>query len=213
MTGAVSLQRSNSLRMSKLTRIYTRSGDGGTTGLVGGRRVKKSAPRIATYGTVDELSSAIGVARAALRPILHAQARAACLDGWLAWTQDRLFNLGTDLATLAPDRREGLPRVEAADAQMLERAIDQAQSELPPLANFIHPGGSLPGAYLHFARTICRRAERLVVALLDEDNDVSPEAVRYLNRLSDALFVWARWINDALHDTEHLWNPASRPPE
>jgi cob(I)alamin adenosyltransferase len=213
MTGAVSLRRSNSLRMPKLTRIYTRTGDEGTTGLVGGRRVKKSAPRIATYGTVDELSSAIGVARAALRPILQSNARAACLDGWLAWTQDRLFNLGTDLATLAPDRREGLPRVEAADAQTLERAIDQAQSELPALANFIHPGGSLPGAYLHFARTICRRAERLVVALLDEDNDVSPESLRYLNRLSDALFVWARWINDALHDTEYLWNPASRPPE
>jgi cob(I)alamin adenosyltransferase len=199
--------------MAKLTRIYTRTGDGGTTGLVGGRRVKKSALRIATYGTVDELSSAIGVARAALRPSLQSQSRAARLDAWLAWTQDRLFNLGTDLATLAPDRREGLPRVEAADAQALELAIDQAQSDLPPLANFIHPSGSLPGAYLHFARTICRRAERLVVALLDEDNDVSPEALRYLNRLSDALFVWARWVNDALNDSEHLWNPASRPPE
>jgi cob(I)alamin adenosyltransferase len=114
---------------------------------------------------------------------------------------------------LAPDRREGLPRVQAADAHALERAIDQAQCDLPPLANFIHPGGSLPGAYLHLARTICRRAERLVVALLDQENDVSPEALRYLNRLSDALFVWARWINDALRDPEHLWNPASRPPE
>src|SRR6202041_3364296 len=134
-------------------------------------------------------------------PILHNDARAASLDAWLAWTQDRLFNLGTDLATLASDRREGLPRVEAADALALERAIDQAQSDLPPLANFIHPGGSFPGAYLHFARTICRRAERLVVALIDEDNDVSPEALRFLNRLSDALFVWARWFNDALRDT------------
>ena len=199
--------------MPKLARIYTRAGDGGMTGLVGGRRVKKSAPRIATYGTLDELSSAIGVARAALRPLLQSHARAARLDGWLAWTQDVLFNLGTDLATLAPDRREGLPRVEAADAHALERAIDQAQCDLPPLGNFIHPGGSLPGAYLHLARTICRRAERLVVALLDEENDVSPEALRYLNRLSDALFVWARWINDALRDPEHLWNPASRPPD
>jgi cob(I)alamin adenosyltransferase len=148
-----------------------------------------------------------------LLPSLRSHPRAACLDAWLAWTQDRLFNLGTDLATLAPDRRDGLPRVEAADSLALERAIDQAQSDLPPLANFIHPGGSLPGAYLHFARTICRRAERLVVALVDEDNDVSPEALRYLNRLSDALFVWARWINDALRETEHLWNPASPPPE
>ncbi len=199
--------------MPKLARIYTRAGDGGMTGLVGGRRVKKSAPRIATYGTLDELSSAIGVARAALRPLLQSHARATRLDGWLAWTQDVLFNLGTDLATLAPDRREGLPRVETADAHALERGIDEAQSDLPPLGNFIHPGGSLPGAYLHLARTICRRAERLVVALLDEENDVSPEALRYLNRLSDALFVWARWINDGLRDTEHLWNPASRPPD
>jgi cob(I)alamin adenosyltransferase len=226
MTGPVSLRRSNGLRagdigcgtrnsktMPKLTRIYTRAGDGGMTGLVGGRRVKKSAPRIATYGTLDELSSAIGVARAALRPRLESHARAALLDAWLAWTQDVLFNLGTDLATLAPDRREGLPRVEAADAHALERAIDQAQCDLPPLGNFIHPGGSLPGAYLHLARTICRRAERLVVALLDEENDVSPEALRYLNRLSDALFVWARWINDALREPEHLWNPVSRPPD
>jgi cob(I)alamin adenosyltransferase len=226
MTGPVSLRRSNGLRagdigggtrntkmMPKLTRIYTRAGDRGMTGLVGGRRVKKSAPRIATYGTLDELSSAIGVTRAALRPLLQSHTRAARLDGWLAWTQDVLFNLGTDLATLAPDRREDLPRVEAADAHALERAIDQAQCDLPPLATFIHPGGSLPGAYLHVARTICRRAERLVVALIDEENDVSPEALPYLNRLSDALFVWARWINDALHDTEYLWNPATRPPE
>jgi cob(I)alamin adenosyltransferase len=226
MTGPVSLRRSNGLRagdiegrtynsetMAKLTRIYTRAGDGGMTGLVGGRRVKKSEPRIATYGTLDEVSSAIGVARATLRPLLQSHARAAHLDGWLAWTQDVLFNLGTDLATLAPDRREGLPRVEAADARALERAIDQAQCDLPLLVNFIHPGGSLPGAYLHVARTICRRAERLVVALLDDENDVSPEALRYLNRLSDALFVWARWINDALHETEHLWDPASRPPD
>ena len=199
--------------MPKLTRIYTRAGDRGMTGLVGGRRVKKTAPRIATYGTLDELSSAIGVTRAALRPLLQSHTRAARLDGWLAWTQDVLFNLGTDLATLPSDRREGLPRVEAADAHALERAIDQAQCDLPPLATFIHPGGSLPGAYLHVARTICRRAERLVVALIDEENDVSPEALPYLNRLSDALFVWARWINDALHDTEYLWNPATRPPE
>ncbi|MGA7201650.1 MAG: cob(I)yrinic acid a,c-diamide adenosyltransferase [Candidatus Cybelea sp.] len=226
MTGPVSLRRSNGLRagdigggtrntktMPKLTRIYTRAGDRGMTGLVGGRRVKKTAPRIATYGTLDELSSAIGVTRTALRPLLQSHTRAARLDGWLAWTQDVLFNLGTDLATLAPDRREGLPRVEAADALALERAIDQAQCDLPPLATFIHPGGSLAGAYLHVARTICRRAERLVVALIDEENDVSPEALPYLNRLSDALFVWARWINDALHDTEHLWNPATRPPE
>ncbi len=199
--------------MPKLTRIYTRTGDSGVTGLVGGERVKKSSARIETYGTVDELSSAIGVARAALGSFTQSHLRAAALDAWLAWTQDVLFNLGSDLATLPESRREGLPRVEAADTQALERAIDEAQRDLPPLANFIHPGGSLPGALLHLARTICRRAERLVVVLLDERGDVCAQALPYLNRLSDALFVWARWINDALGDGEHRWNPSSRPPE
>jgi cob(I)alamin adenosyltransferase len=206
--------------MPKLTRIYTRTGDDGTTGLVGGQRVKKSAPRIGAYGTIDELSSAIGLARTALadatrtRPVqdvgrTHAAARD--LDAWLAWTQDVLFNLGSDLATLPKDRWEGMPLVGAADATALERSIDRAQQDLAPLANFIHPGGSYPGAFLHLARTICRRAERLLVALR-EDEAVSADAVRYVNRLSDALFVWSRWINHALDQPEHLWNPATTPP-
>ncbi len=196
--------------MPKQTRIYTRTGDAGTTGLVGGQRVGKNAPRIETYGTVDELSSAIGVARSHLRPL--AQPRAARLDAWLAWTQDALFNLGSELATLPEDLREGMPRVAEADARALERAIDEAERDLPPLNAFIHPGGSLAGAQLHVARTICRRAERLVVELIERES-VSADALRYLNRLSDALFVWARWINDALGEAEHQWNSASRAPE
>lgn len=198
--------------MPKLTRIYTRTGDEGMTGLIGGLRVKKNAARIETYGTVDELSSSIGVARAALRPVVQSCARAPALDLWLAWTQDLLFNLGSELATPSPQRNPDGPRLKASDAEALERAIDQAQNDLAPLANFIHPGGSLPGAYLHLARTICRRAERLVVALTDEEGDISPEALRFLNRLSDALFVWARWINDALGDEEHRWDPTAKPP-
>ncbi len=198
--------------MTKLTRIYTRTGDNGTTGLIGGKRIKKNALRIESYGTVDELSSAIGVARAALSRHLENDKRAARLDDWLAWTQDALFNLGSDLATLPEDRREGSPALAAADVEALERAIDEAQRDLPPLANFIHPGGSIPGAHLHFARTICRRAERLLVGLLEHEDGVSPEQLHYLNRLSDALFVWSRWINDALGVPEHLWNPSSRPP-
>lgn len=199
--------------MPKLTRIYTRAGDGGMTGLVGGQRVKKSAPRIESYGTIDELSSAIGVARAALRPFAQSCARAPELDAWLAWTQDSLFNIGSELATPAPHRTANQPHVSASDAQALERAIDRAQNDLVPLANFIHPGGSLPGAHLHFARTICRRTERLVVALMETEPGIPDEVLRFLNRLSDALFVWARWINAALGDQEHLWNPASKPPE
>jgi cob(I)alamin adenosyltransferase len=199
--------------MPKLTRIYTRTGDKGMTGLVGGGRIKKSALRIETYGTVDELSSVIGIARAALRPFTPTQPRASGVDAWLAWTQDTLFNLGSELATMPNDRRAEAASVGSADIEALERAIDAAQSDLPPLANFIHPGGSTPGALLHFARTVCRRAERLLVALIDLEEPTQSDALTYLNRLSDALFVWARWINDALREQEHLWNKSAKPPE
>lgn len=198
--------------MPKLTRIYTRTGDDGTTGLVGGQRVKKTALRIETYGTVDELSSAIGVVRTSLAEVSGPAAeRARKLDGWLAWTQDALFNLGSDLATLTKDRWEGMPLITPGDALALERAIDAAQQDLEPLANFILPGGSYPGAFLHVARTISRRAERLLVALADSE-PISADALRYVNRLSDALFVWSRWINSALDQSEHLWNAETKPP-
>jgi cob(I)alamin adenosyltransferase len=197
--------------MPKKTRIYTRTGDAGTTGLIGGSRIKKSAPRIETYGTVDELSSAIGIARATLRPMLTAEPRALKLDAWLAWTQDRLFDLGSQLATPGNGAKDSIS-IANADVQALERAIDAADADLPPLAKFIHPGGSVPGAQLHFARTICRRAERLVVALVEGEALPADDALRYLNRLSDALFVWARWINAALGVAEHEWNKSSQPP-
>jgi cob(I)alamin adenosyltransferase len=199
--------------MPKRTRIYTRTGDKGMTGLVGGGRIKKNAPRIEAYGSLDELSSAIGLARAALRPSMRDTARASRLDSWLSWTQDLLFNLGSELATPPEQRRDSAPSVSAADAQALENAIDQADSELPPLANFIHPGGSMPGAHLHFARTICRRAERLLITLAEGEKDDVSEPLRFLNRLSDALFVWARWINAALGISEHQWDKSSRPPQ
>jgi cob(I)alamin adenosyltransferase len=199
-------------RMPKLTRIYTRTGDDGTTGLVGGQRVKKNALRIETYGTVDECSSAIGIARSGLRPLLETHPRAARLDAWLAWAQDALFNLGSDLATLPKDRWEGMPLIAHEDVVALERAIDEAQRHLAPLNNFILPGGSLPGAHLHLARTICRRAERLLLTLREDDEGVSKETQQYLNRLSDALFVWSRWINADLNEPEYLWNASSAPP-
>jgi len=199
--------------MPKLTRIYTRTGDNGTTGLVGGQRVKKNALRIETYGTIDECSSAIGLARTALRALLSTHDRAARLDAWLAWVQDALFNLGSDLATLPQDRWESMPLISPGDVTALERAIDEAQRDLEPLNNFIHPGGSYPGAYLHLARTICRRAERVLITLRESDDGVSVETQHFVNRLSDALFVWSRWINAALNEPEYLWNSSSRPPE
>ena len=198
--------------MPKLTRIYTRTGDDGTTGLVGGQRVRKSSLRIEAYGTVDELSSAIGIARAAMRPSLGTHPASARIDAWLAWTQDALFNLGSDLATKPDDRWEGMPLIEASDAKALERAIDEAQRGLAPLDNFIHPGGSPAGAHLHLARTICRRAERLLVTLSEAESGINPEATRYVNRLSDALFVWARAVNADFGEPEHLWNASTAPP-
>ncbi|MCL5258420.1 MAG: cob(I)yrinic acid a,c-diamide adenosyltransferase [Vulcanimicrobiaceae bacterium] len=199
--------------MPKFTRIYTRTGDDGTTGLVGGQRIKKSSLRIETYGTLDETSGAIGLARTALRPLLETHSRARRLDRWLSWVQDVLFNLGSELATPAESRRDGMPLAGDPQARALERAIDEAQADLQPLDRFIHPGGSYPGAFLHLARAVCRRAERLLVALREEDVSVSTGAVRCVNRLSDALFVWSRWINAELDEPEHAWNPSTQPPE
>ena len=198
--------------MPKFTRIYTRAGDSGTTGLVGGARVKKNELRIDTYGTVDELLSAIGLARAAIAGEHHAGDRARAIDAWLAWTQDVLFDLGTELATPQDRRWENMPRIGAAAIEALERGIDESQRDLPPLNNFIHPGGTLAGGFLHFSRTVCRRAERLAVSLHERDAAVSENVLAYLNRLSDALFVWARAINHEAGHAEHVWRKESTPP-
>ena len=205
--------------MPKLTRIYTRTGDDGTTGLVGGQRVKKSAPRIEAYGTIDETSSIIALHARISRLALRSSAVDAervdrvgrRLDAWLAWSQDMLFNVGSDLATLPENHWEGMPLLEQRDVDALERAIDEAQEDLTPLANFIHPSGSTAGATLHIARTVARRAERLLVDLRDNEQ-ISPAVLLYLNRLSDALFVWARWINWALGEPEALWTANSPAP-
>jgi cob(I)alamin adenosyltransferase len=197
--------------MTKRTRIYTRTGDDGTTGLIGGRRIKKNALRIETYGTVDELSCALGVARAALRPSFGDSVRGARLDAWLSWSQDALFNLGSCLAAPGEGTASSIPSVGASEVAALERAIDEADRDLAPLNAFILPGGSLPAASLQLARAICRRAERLLVTLR-ENESVPADAARFLNRLSDALFVWSRWINDELGTPEPIWNPNSSPP-
>jgi cob(I)alamin adenosyltransferase len=198
--------------MAKAPRIYTRTGDDGTTGLVGGARVPKNSARIAAYGTLDELSSHIGLVRCALRPSNELLRGMERLDEWLAWTQDALFNLGSELATPLEKRWEGMPLVSRDDVRALERAIDEAQAELEPLRNFIHPGGSTPGAHLHVARTVCRRAERAIISLREAEPGVSAECVRYVNRLSDALFVWARYVNHRLRIPEHLWSATTQAP-
>ena len=196
--------------MSKRTRIYTRTGDAGSTGLVGGARVSKNGGRIETYGTLDELSSAIGIARAHLAATSGGGPR---LDAWLAWTQNLLFDLGAELATPAGKQWSGMALAGDDQVTALERAIDEADADLEPLSAFILPGGSPTGAALHFARTVCRRAERLLVTLREREPEISEATIRVLNRLSDALFVWARWINRQTHTPEHRWSAKASPPD
>jgi len=166
-------------------KIYTKTGDDGETGLFGGTRVSKSSARVRAYGEVDELNSAIGLAR--VEPL------DARVDERLASIQSDLFVLGAELASKA-GKELGMPMVGADEVAALERAIDAAETELEPLRSFVLPGGCATAARLHLARSICRRAERDVVALRG-DADVRPEIVHYLNRLSDLLFVLARLAN------------------
>jgi cob(I)alamin adenosyltransferase len=182
-----------------LAKIYTRRGDDGSTGLFGGPRVRKDDLRVVAYGDVDELNSALGMAR---EELAEGDLR-SLIDSF----QSELFDLGAELAT--PDAAQApkeVPRVSAQSVARLEREIDRLTEELPPMKNFILPGGSRPGAALHFCRTVCRRAERKVVELA-ESAPVSAEALAYLNRLSDLLFVMARAANLRAGGREIPWTP------
>lgn len=185
-----------------LNRIYTRRGDAGETSLVGGQRVPKDALRIECYGTVDELNSFIGMSRVSLleHPVLEPLATV------LFRVQHELFNLGSILATLPADVHPKQPRVTPVEVEQLEREIDSYNQPLPALRSFVLPGGTRANTELHAARTVCRRAERLLVALAREE-EVPAETIHYLNRLSDALFVWSRWVNSTLNIPETLWEP------
>lgn len=189
-----------------LNRIYTRMGDAGETRLVGGQRVRKDDPRIDCYGTVDELNAFVGLARATAEQMADSTARLGGLARVLKRVQHELFNLGSILATLPEDVHPKQPQIMPADVARLEREIDEANADLEPLRSFVLPGGSRLDAELHVCRTVCRRAERLLVALA-RDQDIPPEAVRYLNRLSDALFVWSRWADRLSGAPETLWEP------
>jgi cob(I)alamin adenosyltransferase len=185
--------------MVRLTRIYTRGGDGGETSLGDGSRVKKHALRVEAYGTVDEANAAIGLAR------LHT---AGAADAMLARIQNDLFDLGADLATPVTGRKApGALRIVAAQVARLEQEIDTLNDELAPLESFVLPGGTPSAAYLHLARTITRRAERLVAALA-ETEPLDPESLKYLNRLSDHLFVLSRHLNDR-GAGDVLWQPGA----
>lgn len=185
--------------MPRLTKIYTKRGDSGTTALGGGQRVPKDALRVAVYGTVDELNSLIGVALAG----------GLCdrLAEVLPSIQNELFDLGSDLCFLEEDKAKyPLPQIEPRHVQRLEALIDEMTAVVGPLENFILPGGSQGAAHLHVARTVCRRAEREATTLAREEG-IGSQVIPYLNRLSDALFVMARYENHQQGVAEPLWRP------
>ncbi|WZO96351.1 cob(I)yrinic acid a,c-diamide adenosyltransferase [Isosphaeraceae bacterium EP7] len=178
-------------------KIYTKTGDKGMTGLLGSGRVSKDDARIESYGTVDELNAVLGLARAA--------GVSSSLDGWLAAVQDDLFAVGSALADPDPEGRF-YNAIKEAHAIRLEGQIDEMEAGLPPLTQFILPGGTAAAAQVHLARTVCRRAERLVVALRNKpEEQVSDDVIVYLNRLSDYLFVMARSINHEAGVADTPW--------
>jgi cob(I)alamin adenosyltransferase len=182
-----------------INRVYTRGGDTGQTSLVGGQRLPKNDLRIEAYGTIDELNSFIGLARDSA-----GQAGLTELEQILLRVQHELFNAGSILATLPEDVHPRQARITGAEAEQLEREIDAMNESLPKLRSFVLPGGCRLNAELHVCRTVCRRAERICVALGDK---ADPETVKYLNRLSDALFVWSRWASMKVGAEETLWEP------
>jgi len=191
----------------RITRVYTRTGDAGKTRLAGGQQVWKDDLRVEAYGTVDELNAAIGV-------VLACCAGVTMLDAELRWVQNKLFDLGGILATVPGQKFPNMPRIGKADVARLEQAIDRCQTDLAPLKEFILPGGGIVPGLLHLARTICRRAERICVRLSRQES-VDKMACIFLNRLSDALFVFARWSAKMNGEQEPLWerthgNPGAR---
>jgi cob(I)alamin adenosyltransferase len=197
----------------RITRVYTRTGDAGETALVGGRRVPKDSPRIAAYGTLDELNATLGLARVfnaeglkrrAARGRAHRR-----LDAVLRRLQNELFDLGSELATPPDAAYEGMFRVGPGEVTALERLIDECQRDLQPLKSFVLPGGGQVSGFLHQARTVCRRAEREVLAL-SRVEPAGPWPLAYVNRLSDLLFVLSRWVGRHLGETEYLWERGLR---
>jgi cob(I)alamin adenosyltransferase len=192
----------------RITRVYTRTGDQGETRLAGGKRVPKDALRIEAYGTIDELNSIVGLARAFNLDGPAGPARdhlAEILKG----IQNELFDLGGELATPAEAAGEGMLRVGSDHVTALERIMDECHKDLAPLNSFVLPGGGKVSAFLHQCRTVCRRAERIVVRLGREEM-IGPWPLRYLNRLSDLFFVLSRWIGKHAGEAEHLWEHGLR---
>jgi cob(I)alamin adenosyltransferase len=192
----------------RITRVYTRTGDKGTTALVGGARVAKDSRRVECYGEIDELNAVIGLARSANAEAPASAARDR-LEDILKRVQNELFDLGSELATPPDAEYEGMFKVGADDVQALERLMDDCQKDLEPLRSFILPGGGRVSAFLHQARTVCRRAERQILRLAREE-DIGEQVLPYVNRLSDLLFVLSRWIGRQRGEREYLWERGLR---
>lgn len=191
----------------RITKVYTKTGDRGKTRLAGGQQVWKDSLRVEAYGTIDELNAVIGVVRA-----LCTGSTLKVLFDELGWVQNKLFDIGGLLATAPGQVFDNMPQITAEDSTRLERLMDTRQRELPPLKEFILPGGGILGSHLHLARTICRRAERRCVSLMRRE-DILPSIVVFLNRLSDALFVLARWVSREQGEPEVYWQRETpRPP-
>lgn len=191
--------------MVRINRVYTRKGDKGKTSLVGGRPIAKDDLRVECYGTVDELNCVLGIVRS-YNSRKSPGARRDGFDKILLAIQQRLFDLGSELATRPGDEYRGQVLVGAQDVKWLEGVIDTMNAELEPLESFILPGGGPVSVFLHQARAVCRRAERRVVSLSGEQQ-VGKQIIPYLNRLSDALFVFGRWVTANLDEPETLWQP------
>lgn len=188
----------------RINKVYTRSGDGGQTRLVGGEKRYKDDPRIEAYGTVDELNAHLGYCAELLKQSGEIQFEP--MIKYLITIQNELFNLGTQLASPENQKTGNLPNLSGNAIKRLEQEIDASNENLGELTSFVLPGGSLINAQFHIARNVCRRAERRAVTLAKSEK-VDSENIKYLNRLSDALFVWSRWVSKILGDEENLWKP------
>ena len=190
--------------MPRITKVYTRTGDRGKTRLAGGQQVWKDSLRVEAYGTVDELNSLVGVVRAFHAGLVGSQDASARLESELRWVQNKLFDVGGLLATIPGQEFKHMPKVTDKDATRLEKLIDECQKDLAPLKEFILPGGGKLSSLLHQTRAVCRRAERVCVRLAREES-VDARIVKFLNRLSDALFVLARWVAKTQGEKELFW--------
>ena len=189
-----------------INKVYTKTGDSGKTGLVGGQRVSKDDIRIEAYGEVDELNALIGGCKHKIKLKVDKCEELELLSNILHRIQHELFNLGTTLATLPEDLNEKMPCILDEDIKRLEVEMDQFNNDLPTLHSFVLPGGSSINIWLHQARTVCRKAERRCVTLSKKSN-LDKNVIRYLNRLSDALFVFSRWANCIQNFEENIWSP------